>query len=129
MAGRVLADRLRTAQLFDIYGRLLTNRQQRLVQRYFLDDLSLGEIAGQLAVTRQAVYDSLRRATAELVHLEEVLHLLALRRHHARQLQQLAERVDALERRVAQLDGHLQGERLEPLHEDLLRLRRTLTVR
>ncbi len=129
MAGRVLADRFRAAQLFDVYGRLLTSRQQRLVQRYFLDDLSLGEIAGQLAITRQAVYDSLRRATAELEHLEEVLHLLALRRQQARQLQQLAERVDALERRVAQLDGHLEGERLEPLHEALLRLRQTLTVR
>ena len=129
MAERVLAERLRVAQLLDIYGRLLTDRQQRLVRSYFLDDLSLGEIAGQLTITRQAVYDSLRRATTELEHLEEILRLLALRQQQVRQLQQLAERVDAVEHLVAGLDGRLRGEALGPLQEALLRLRQTLSVR
>ncbi len=129
MAERVLAERLRVAQLLDIYGRLLTDRQQRLVRSYFLDDLSLGEIAAQLTITRQAVYDSLRRATAELEHLEEILHLLTLRQQQVRQQQQLAERVDAVEHLVAGLDGRLRGEALEPLQEALLRLRQTLSVR
>lgn len=129
MAERVLAERLRVAQLLDIYGRLLTDRQQRLVRSYFLDDLSLGEIATQLTITRQAVYDSLRRATTELEHLEEILHLLALRQQQVRQQQQLAERVDAVEHLVAGLDGRLRGEALGPLQEALLRLRQTLSVR
>jgi len=126
MTAGLLADRLRIAQLLDVYGGLLTRRQRRLVQLYFLNDLSLGEIAAQLTVTRQAVYDSLRRATSELEHLEEVLHLLVLRRQRERQIQHLAEGFDVLEERVAQLNGHLEKKALGPIQDAVLHLRKTL---
>ncbi|MGH2397105.1 MAG: putative DNA-binding protein, partial [bacterium] len=53
---RALADRDRANRMFDAYGRLLTTQQQRLLQRYYQDDLSLGEIAAQTRVSRQAVH-------------------------------------------------------------------------
>ncbi|HET8679512.1 MAG TPA: methyltransferase, partial [bacterium] len=74
---RALADRDRANRMFDAYGRLLTARQRRLLQRYYQDDLSLGEIAEQIGVSRQAVHDGLRRAVGVLERYEDALGLAA----------------------------------------------------
>lgn len=67
---------LRMSLLFDFYGPLLTKRQQHVFQLYFHDDLSLGEIAEQLEISRQGVYDLLKRASAILEDLEAKLGLV-----------------------------------------------------
>ena len=59
--------------LFDFYGPLLTERQQNVFDLYFNDDLSLGEIAEELLVSRQAVYDTLRRVGLVLEDFEQSL--------------------------------------------------------
>lgn len=74
---------LRMSLLFDFYGPLLTERQQEIVQMYFHEDLSLGEIGEQLAISRQAVYDMLKRAGVILEDFEAKLNLVA--RHSERQ--------------------------------------------
>src|SRR3990170_8927063 len=65
--------------LFDIYGGLLTTKQQGLMRLYYHDDLSLGEIAERLQITRQAVYDSLHRSMVELTRFERHLGLVRQR--------------------------------------------------
>lgn len=62
--------------LFDFYGSLLTERQQNLIEMYYGDDLSLGEIAEQYEVTRQAVHDTLKRAEQTLENYEQKLGLV-----------------------------------------------------
>lgn len=62
--------------LYDFYGQLLTEKQQRVFELYYNDDLSLGEIAENLNITRQAVYDNLRRAEKLLYNYEEKLKLV-----------------------------------------------------
>lgn len=62
--------------LFDFYGELLTDRQKELYQLYHLDDLSLGEISEQLSISRQGVYDAIRRCDKQLTHYEEKLQLV-----------------------------------------------------
>jgi 16S rRNA (guanine1207-N2)-methyltransferase len=74
---RTLTSRDRANRLFDAYGALLTVQQRRLLQRYYQDDLSLGEIAEQTRVSRQAVHDGLRRALAALERYEDALRLVA----------------------------------------------------
>ena len=74
---RALAGRDRANRMFDAYGRLLTGRQQRLLQHYYQDDLSLGEIASRMRVSRQAVHDGLRRAMGALERFETALGLVA----------------------------------------------------
>jgi 16S rRNA (guanine1207-N2)-methyltransferase len=59
-----------------VYGPLLTAQQQQVLRRYYGDDLSLGEIASQMGVSRQAVHDGLRRALAAMERFEGVLHLV-----------------------------------------------------
>ncbi len=57
--------------LFDYYGDLLTERQRSCVDMRYNQDLSLGEIAEELGVSRQGVYDNLSRAEALLRNMEE----------------------------------------------------------
>lgn len=57
--------------LFDYYGELLTERQRSCVDMRYNQDLSLSEIAEELEVSRQGVYDNLSRAEALLRNMEE----------------------------------------------------------
>lgn len=121
---RTLAGRLRITRLFDVYGRLLTDRQQRLLRLYFHDDLSLSEIAERFAVTRQAVYDALRRSTEELERLEDVLRLVVGAEAEDRRYRLLAERVAALEAAVTRLTARLGPEAVGELTDEVAALRR-----
>lgn len=67
---------LRMNYLFDFYQALLTPKQRNYMSLYYLDDFSLGEIAEQFEVSRQAVYDNIKRTEAMLEEYEEKLSLL-----------------------------------------------------
>jgi len=121
---RQLTERLRVVRLVEVYGRLLTSRQLRLLRMYYLDDLSLGEAADQVDVTRQAVFDSLKRSVDELNRLEGTLHLLAMIEDDSRQKELLAESLDALERTIAGLDGHVDQNTLIKMADEIAALRR-----
>ncbi|MDQ0091710.1 putative DNA-binding protein YlxM (UPF0122 family) [Paenibacillus anaericanus] len=62
--------------LFDFYETLLTEKQQTFLKYYFHDDFSLGEIAGEFEISRQAVYEHIKRAEGMLEVYEEKLGLL-----------------------------------------------------
>ena len=48
--------------LFDFYGELLTEKQREYFDLHYNEDLSLAEIASLSGVSRQAVWDNIRRA-------------------------------------------------------------------
>ncbi len=56
--------------LFDYYGDLLTERQKTCFDLHYNQDLSLSEIAQELSVSRQAVFDNLSRTEALLRNME-----------------------------------------------------------
>ena len=60
--------------LLDYYKPLLTEKQKRYLIDYFEEDLSLSEIAQNYEVTRQAVYDNIRRGCKILRDYEEKLN-------------------------------------------------------
>lgn len=62
--------------LYDLYGTLLTENQKNVIELYYYEDLSLGEISENLQISRQAVRDSLKRAENILYNLEEKLSLI-----------------------------------------------------
>jgi len=53
--------------LCDFYGELLSEKQKSIIDYYYNNNFSLGEIADEIEMSRQGVYDSLKRA-------EELLH-------------------------------------------------------
>ncbi|HDA6943223.1 TPA: putative DNA-binding protein [Staphylococcus aureus] len=61
-----LVKTLRMNYLFDFYQSLLTNKQRNYLELFYLEDYSLSEIADTFNVSRQAVYDNMRR-TGDLV--------------------------------------------------------------
>ncbi|GLC87428.1 putative DNA-binding protein [Lysinibacillus piscis] len=76
--------------LFDFYQALLTEKQRSYMELYYLDDHSLGEIAESYGVSRQAVYDNIRRTETMLEEYEEKLCLLEKFQQRTQMLTQLA---------------------------------------
>ena len=66
----------KTVRLKDLYGAMLTDRQRDVVELYYEFDLSLGEIAENLSVTRQAVHCALKQAEGILEECEQKLGFL-----------------------------------------------------
>jgi predicted DNA-binding protein YlxM (UPF0122 family) len=66
----------RIALLYDFYGKLLTDKQQNIIELYYNQDLSLGEIAEENGISRQAIHDIIKRAETTLEEYEEKLGML-----------------------------------------------------
>ncbi|MGP4106955.1 putative DNA-binding protein [Virgibacillus sp. L01] len=65
----------RVNYLFDFYQELLTPKQRNYMEMYYLEDYSLGEISELFEVSRQAVYDNIRRTEKMLESYEKKLKL------------------------------------------------------
>lgn len=61
--------------LFDFYKNLLTEKQRTYVELYYLEDYSLGEISKKYDISRQAVYDNIKRTEQILEKYEKQLKL------------------------------------------------------
>ncbi len=61
--------------LFEFYSTLLTEKQMNYMELYYADDFSLGEIAEEYEVSRQAVYDNIKRTEKILEDYEMKLHM------------------------------------------------------
>ena len=70
-----MAKDLKICFLLDFYGEMLTQKQREVIEYYYNDDLSLAEIADNEGITRQGVRDSIKRAEAQLLEMEERLGL------------------------------------------------------
>lgn len=66
----------RINDLIDFYGALLTNNQLNILELYYMEDLSLKEISDELNISRNAVFDSLKRSLNILENYEIKLNLL-----------------------------------------------------
>ncbi|KRN95247.1 putative DNA-binding protein [Pediococcus stilesii] len=66
----------RINSLLEFYEQLLTSKQKEYITLYYADDYSLGEISEEFQVSRQAVYDNIKRTVNILEKYEEKLHLL-----------------------------------------------------
>lgn len=65
------------SQLLDLYGAILPEKQFRILDRYYNEDLSLSEIAENEGITRQGVSDFVKRGEAQLEEYEKKLGLCA----------------------------------------------------
>jgi len=83
--------------LYDFYGPLLTDRQKQAIELYYEADLGLSEVARQMGITRQGVYDLLKRTENTLEEYELKLRLVA-------KFQEERERIQRVYRMLCQAD-------------------------
>lgn len=61
--------------LYDFYEGLLTDRQKSYFEAYYFNDMTLQEIATDFNVSRNAIFDSLKKVFEALDNYEETLKL------------------------------------------------------
>jgi predicted DNA-binding protein YlxM (UPF0122 family) len=62
--------------LYDYYGELLSDSQKEYFMDYYFNNLSLGEIADNLEISRNAVHKQIKSAEAKLKEYEEKLKII-----------------------------------------------------
>ena len=82
-------EQLELTMLFDFYGDLLPNKQREYFRLHHMEDLSLSEIAENEGVSRQAVWENIRRAEEALRKNEERIALLSRYRQQQRTAREL----------------------------------------
>jgi len=107
-----MEERVLISLLLDFYGPLLTDKQRMSLQLHHEDDMSLGEIAEELGVSRQAVHDNLQRARHILNDYESKLHLVAQYEAREQVINELKDMLPAdvlSQSRVQQLLAQMEG--------------------
>ncbi len=95
--------------LYDFYGELLTEHQQRVYEDAVYNDMSLSEIAGEQGISRQGVHDLIKRCDRILQDYESKLHLVE-------RFRAAKEKIGEIEQLTAQNDAD-PGERMERIRE------------
>lgn len=68
--GVYMAKDLSVSFLLDVYAPVLTEKQREVIELYYYEDLSLAEIAENCGITRQGVFDSIKRGEMAMRELE-----------------------------------------------------------
>lgn len=91
--------------LFSFYGALLTPKQRNYMSDYYEEDYTLAEIADNHGVSRQAVYDSLKRTEETLIKYENKLHLVEEFEHRREVLNKIKQYLEENYREDEQLNA------------------------
>ncbi len=81
--------------LFDFYGELLTEHQQKIYSAVVSDDLSLSELSEETGISRQGIHDLIRRCDRILEGYEDKLRLVERFRRIRGQIKAIDERIDS----------------------------------
>ena len=119
---------MRMVLLYDFYQVLLTEKQRSMMDLYYQQDFSLAEIAEALSVSRQAVYDHLKRTEITLEKYETKMKLLE---KHTQQ-QQLIETIEGRmvgfrEKHLVKMKNNETMNSFDQIHQLLKRLKETST--
>lgn len=74
-----MAKDIRRAEYFLTYKSLLTEKQQETMEMYYISDLSLSEIARELKITRQGVFNCITNSEEKLDEMENAIGLMKKR--------------------------------------------------
>ena len=97
--------------LYDFYGALLKEHKREIFEDYILNDYSLSEIAQEKGMTRQGVYDIIKRSSKELRSYEEKLSLV----HKFQKTKEMVNQIQTL------------SKSLEGYHEDVEKIQQIST--
>lgn len=109
---------VRQSLLYDFYGELLTQTQKSIYEDVVMNDLSYSELAREYGISRQGVFDMMKRCDKKLEDYENKLKLVE-KFENAREkvamlqseLTDLRERNkdEALDAVFAEIDTHITG--------------------
>ena len=86
--------RVKNAMLFDFYGELLTDKQREYFDLHYNEDYSLAEIAEMSGISRQGVWDIIKRAEAMLTEVEDKTGLIKRFLERNEQIEELEKELD-----------------------------------
>ena len=92
--------RITQSVLLDFYGELLTEKQRECFDLHCNEDLSLSEIAEQSGISRQGVWENIRRAEAQLNEYEKKTGIVSKFSEIRRLLEDIREDVRCMEPRA-----------------------------
>lgn len=72
----MIEDKFEIIELIDTYSSLLTDTQIEIIHDYYLQDITLGEIAENRNISRQAVHDSIVKSVDKLRIIESNLNVV-----------------------------------------------------
>ena len=104
------------SMLLDFYGALLTDKQRECYDLHYNEDLSLSEIAEQSGISRQGVWDNIRRAEAALEEIEEKTGLIRRLEGTKRALETIRRQAQALEASKEDKTREIAGQILQEIH-------------
>ena len=81
--------KVEVSMLLQIYGELLTEKQYRVIDYYYNEDLSLSEIAENEEITRQGVRDIIKKGEKKLFEYEEKLLFMKKTINQEQKIQQV----------------------------------------
>ena len=96
-----MEERVALNYLLDFYGPLLTEHRREVLRLYCEEDLSQQEIAEQLFITRQGVFDTLAKGRKQLADFEKKLGLVQRYRRQTALAGRCLEALDAGDRKGA----------------------------
>lgn len=85
--------------LYDFYGELLTEHQQKIFEAANFEDLSLSEIGESEGISRQGVHDLLKRCNKILTDYEDKLHLVERFKETKEEVKEIERIADSLEKK------------------------------
>jgi len=89
---------LQMNRLFDYYGALLTDKQKKLFELYYIKDLSLTEISENEKISKQGAQQNIRRSAEFLSTYEDALGLIAKTELRAKMVEQILQKEPQLRR-------------------------------
>ena len=111
---------VRQSMLYDFYGELLTEHQKSVYEDVVNNDMSYSEIARLNNISRQGVYDMVRRCDKILEEYEEKLMLVHKFMKAQEQVQKIKECADELKANLDELKAMNSDERLAGRIEDIV---------
>ena len=82
-------------KLFDAYGKLLSNKQYEVMDKFLNMDISESEMAELENGSRQAIHDALKKAKKQLVEFEEKCHFVEQNNILREKLEELKQVLDS----------------------------------
>ena len=85
------------SMLWQIYGNLLTEKQYKVIDYYYNQDLSLSEIAENYNITRQAARDNIKKGENKLFEYEEKLQIMKTTLRNEKKIEDILEQITKIQ--------------------------------